>query len=78
MGEVIIPGEQIFQELQLLLHLSLARAFPEFRPNSEFIISHLDRSLELDAKRSSHPVEVECPNADSVGQVSVFDNIATS
>ncbi|KAK1218706.1 Aminopeptidase 2 mitochondrial [Marasmius sp. AFHP31] len=50
MGEVIIPD----------------RAYPEFKANSEFINSHLASALALDAKLSSHPIEVHCPNADYI------------
>ncbi|KAJ4488175.1 leucyl aminopeptidase [Lentinula aciculospora] len=53
MGEVIIEGA----------------AFPEFKPNSEFITVHLNRALALDSKLSSHPIEVACPDAESIGQV---------
>lgn len=42
MGEVII----------------LDKCFPEWESESEFIATHLERALELDAKRSSHPIEV--------------------
>ncbi|KIK59699.1 hypothetical protein GYMLUDRAFT_74140 [Collybiopsis luxurians FD-317 M1] len=60
MGEVIIEGT----------------AFPEFKPNSEFISEHLNRALSLDAKLSSHPIEVPCPNAESIGQI--FDGLSYS
>ncbi|KAF5391327.1 hypothetical protein D9757_002062 [Collybiopsis confluens] len=30
----------------------------EFKPNSEFISEHLNRALSLDAKLSSHPIEI--------------------
>ena len=46
------------------------RAFPEFKVNSEFITTHLQRALNLDAKLSSHPIEIECPDAGMIGQVS--------
>lgn len=42
MGEVII----------------LDRCWPEFCADREFLVDHLARALELDAKRSSHPIEV--------------------
>lgn len=45
MGEVIIINE---------LH-------PEWGVHSEFINDHLGRALELDALRSSHPIEMPCP-----------------
>ena len=48
------------------------RVFPEWRVNSEFIIAHLSRALSLDAKLSSHPIEVECPDANHINQVGLF------
>ncbi|KAE9406410.1 hypothetical protein BT96DRAFT_875684 [Gymnopus androsaceus JB14] len=60
MGEVIIQGT----------------AFPEFKPNSEFITAHLHRALTLDSKLSSHPIEVGCPDAESIGQI--FDALSYS
>ncbi|KAJ4001405.1 leucyl aminopeptidase [Lentinula boryana] len=51
-------------------------AFPEFKPNSEFITLHLNRALALDAKLSSHPIEVACPDAESIGQI--FDGLSYS
>jgi aminopeptidase 2 len=48
------------------------RAFPEFKVNSEFITTHLQKALNLDAKLSSHPIEVECPDANRIGQVSIL------
>jgi aminopeptidase 2 len=33
------------------------KVFPEWRVHSEFITHHLERALELDAQRSSHPIE---------------------
>jgi len=60
MGEVIISD----------------RAFPEFKVNSEFITTHLQRALNLDAKLSSHPIEVECSDANRIGQT--FDSLSYS
>ncbi|KAJ3797238.1 leucyl aminopeptidase [Lentinula aff. detonsa] len=67
MGEVII---------EVFMHFSRFRAFPEFKPNSEFITLHLNRALALDAKLSSHPIEVACPDAESIGQI--FDGLSYS
>ncbi|KAF5367551.1 hypothetical protein D9758_003664 [Tetrapyrgos nigripes] len=56
-------------------------AYPELRSNSEFINDHLNRALALDSKLSSHPIEVACPNADSIGQVHeerIFDALSYS
>ncbi|KAL0580690.1 Aminopeptidase 2 mitochondrial [Marasmius crinis-equi] len=49
---------------------ALFRAYPEFKANSEFINSHLASAFALDAKLSSHPIEVHCPNADYIGTYS--------
>lgn len=45
------------------------RVYPEFKANTEFINDHLQSALSLDAKLSSHPIEVACPDADQIGQV---------
>ncbi|KAJ7134962.1 leucyl aminopeptidase [Mycena crocata] len=60
MGEVII----------------ISRVFPEWKPNSEFISDHLQSALALDAKLSSHPIEVECPDANHINQI--FDALSYS
>ncbi|KAK0197309.1 leucyl aminopeptidase [Armillaria mellea] len=59
MGEVIIAGR---------------RVFPEYKPKSDFIGDHLNQALALDAKRSSHPIEVDCPTADHINQI--FDSLS--
>ena len=43
--------------------------FPEWKVNSEFIADHLNDALALDAKLSSHPIEVDCPDANHINQV---------
>jgi len=58
MGEVVIPD----------------KVFPEWRVASEFITDHLNDALRLDAKLSSHPIEVECPDANQVNQI--FDSLS--
>lgn len=63
MGEVII----------------LDRVFPEWKSASEFIVAHLNRALDLDSKRSSHPIEVPLHGEnveDAINQV--FDAISYS
>ncbi|KAJ7219096.1 leucyl aminopeptidase [Mycena pura] len=60
MGEVIILGE----------------IFPEWKANSGFITDHLQSALALDAKLSSHPIEVECPDANHINQI--FDALSYS
>ncbi|KAK0521743.1 Aminopeptidase 2 mitochondrial [Tilletia horrida] len=57
----------------------LDRIYPEWKSSSEFINNHLTRALELDAKRSSHPIEVPLQGEnveDAVNQV--FDAISYS
>ncbi|KAF9466381.1 leucyl aminopeptidase [Collybia nuda] len=61
MGEVIIAGKMVF---------------PEWKVNSEFISDHLNRALSLDAKLSSHPIEVDCPDANHINQI--FDSLSYS
>lgn len=60
MGEVII----------------LDKVFPEFQVHAKFISHHLNSALSLDAKLSSHPIEVECPNANMINQVSAIISLA--
>ncbi|KAF7338457.1 Aminopeptidase [Mycena venus] len=60
MGEVII----------------LNKIFPQWKANSEFISDHLQSALALDAKLSSHPIEVECPDANHINQI--FDALSYS
>ncbi|KAN0060302.1 Aminopeptidase 2 mitochondrial [Thecaphora frezii] len=57
----------------------LDRCFPEWESASEFINAHLDRALDLDGKRSSHPIEVPLQGEnveDAINQV--FDAISYS
>ena len=56
MGEVIITD----------------KVFPEWKLTSQFINQHLSRALSLDAKLSSHPIEVECPDANRINQVRIY------
>ncbi|GAA6024593.1 hypothetical protein JCM8202_005070 [Rhodotorula sphaerocarpa] len=60
MGEVIIPD----------------RIEPSWRVHSSFITKHLARALSLDALRSSHPIEMPCPNEDTIQQI--FDALTYS
>jgi aminopeptidase 2 len=55
---------------------SYPRIFPEWKANSEFISDHLQSALALDAKLSSHPIEVECPDANHINQI--FDALSYS
>ena len=52
------------------------RLFPEWRVYSEFINDHLSRALKLDAKLSSHAIEVECPDANQINQVKIGTHIS--
>ena len=60
MGEVIIPD----------------RIEPSWRVHSAFITAHLARALSLDALRSSHPIEMPCPDEDTIQQI--FDALTYS
>ncbi|PWN20753.1 putative AAP1-alanine/arginine aminopeptidase [Microstroma glucosiphilum] len=59
----------------------LDRCFPEWESASEFIHSHLQLALDLDSKRSSHPIEV--PLSTETGDLEsainqIFDAISYS
>ncbi|KAF8198247.1 leucyl aminopeptidase, partial [Mycena galopus ATCC 62051] len=54
----------------------LGKVFPEWEVNSSFVIDRVHRALVLDAKRSSHPIEVECPNPNFINQI--FDGLSYS
>ncbi|BGO90211.1 hypothetical protein NBRC10512_002414 [Rhodotorula toruloides] len=60
MGEVIIPD----------------RIEPTWKVHSNFITDHLARALSLDALRSSHPIEMPCPNEETIQQI--FDALTYS
>ncbi|KAJ7582802.1 leucyl aminopeptidase [Mycena floridula] len=60
MGEVIIPSN----------------VYPELRPKSEFINAHLSAALALDAKLSSHAIEVPIEDAETIDQI--FDSLSYS
>ncbi|OAV91168.1 hypothetical protein PTTG_04695 [Puccinia triticina 1-1 BBBD Race 1] len=49
---------------------------PNWHAEDDFINAHLSRALELDGKRSSHAVEVPCPNPEMINQI--FDAISYS
>ncbi|KAF8198250.1 leucyl aminopeptidase [Mycena galopus ATCC 62051] len=54
----------------------LGQIFPEWEVKSSFVTAHVHRALVLDAKRSSHPIEVECPDANFINQI--FDALSYS
>ncbi|KAH0584288.1 hypothetical protein H2248_009835 [Termitomyces sp. 'cryptogamus'] len=65
MGEVIIADKYAsFKE------------YSEWKVDSEFITNHLNRALSLDSKLSSHPIEVDCPDANHINQI--FDSLSYS
>lgn len=51
---------------------SLSSLYPEWKVDSKFITEHLNDALDLDAKLSSHPIEVHCPDANQINQVSLL------
>ncbi|KIK95297.1 hypothetical protein PAXRUDRAFT_140992 [Paxillus rubicundulus Ve08.2h10] len=53
-----------------------SRIYPEWKVDSEFISEHLNDALGLDAKLSSHPIEVQCPDASQINQI--FDSLSYS
>ncbi|KAJ9085937.1 hypothetical protein DSO57_1009263 [Entomophthora muscae] len=55
-------------------HYAVDKLFPEWDFWTEFVISGVERGLELDAKRSSHPIEVEVKDPNDVNQL--FDDIS--
>ena len=54
----------------------LKRLFPDWRPDAGFINEHFNRALRLDAKLSSHPIEVPLPDPNQINQV--FDGLSYS
>ncbi|KAF9650846.1 hypothetical protein BDM02DRAFT_3217429 [Thelephora ganbajun] len=60
MGEVII----------------IDKIFPEWNVHSDFIGTHLNAALLLDSKLSSHPIEVDVPDAEQIDQI--FDSLSYS
>ncbi|KAL1682431.1 hypothetical protein EV122DRAFT_274196 [Schizophyllum commune] len=52
------------------------KVFPEWKLPSEFINVHWADALAMDAKPSSHPIEVECPHANRMNQI--FDDLSYS
>ncbi|KZT61401.1 hypothetical protein CALCODRAFT_553125 [Calocera cornea HHB12733] len=56
--------------------VTIQELHPEWRPNSGFIDGHLQRALQLDSLRSSHPIEVPCPDEKVAAQI--LDGISYS
>ncbi|EIW77439.1 hypothetical protein CONPUDRAFT_84517 [Coniophora puteana RWD-64-598 SS2] len=55
-------------------YIVVDRLYPKWKVDAEFIIENLNDALNLDAKPSSHPVEVPCPDANLVNQI--FDSLS--
>ncbi|GAA5938456.1 M1 family metallopeptidase [Sporobolomyces koalae] len=49
---------------------------PEWKCDSSFIFDHLSKALQLDAARSSHPIEMPCPDEATINQI--FDAVSYS
>ncbi|KXN92312.1 Aminopeptidase 1 [Leucoagaricus sp. SymC.cos] len=71
MGEVVITGKDAGQISKKTLYV-----FSDWKLGSNFITTHLNQALSLDAKPSSHPVEVDCPDSNHINQI--FDNLSYS
>ncbi|CEQ41474.1 SPOSA6832_03182 [Sporobolomyces salmonicolor] len=54
----------------------LCQIEPDWKIHSSFISDHLARALQLDALRSSHPIEMPCPDEDTIQQI--FDAVSYS
>ncbi|KAI9431113.1 hypothetical protein H4582DRAFT_2085539 [Lactarius indigo] len=54
----------------------LDKIYPEWKVDVGFINNHLNVALRLDAKLSSHPIEVAVPDAGQIGQI--FDSLSYS
>ncbi|KAG6813612.1 hypothetical protein H0H92_009229 [Tricholoma furcatifolium] len=76
MGEVIIAVIASYHLFDAGTDMPACRVFPEWKVDSEFISDHLNRALSLDSKLSSHPIEVDCPDANHINQI--FDSLSYS
>ncbi|KAF8590749.1 leucyl aminopeptidase [Ramaria rubella] len=58
----------------------LNQVFPEWKVYSSFHTGHIESALTLDAKPSSHPIQVEVPDANDINQliVQIFDALSYS
>ncbi|OSD01301.1 hypothetical protein PYCCODRAFT_1445793 [Trametes coccinea BRFM310] len=57
-----------------MLYLNEVRAFPEWRLDAQFLGWNYYPARALDAKLSSHPVEVECPDENKI--IQMFDDLS--
>ncbi|KAJ7479467.1 leucyl aminopeptidase [Mycena latifolia] len=51
------------------INLTPRRLYPEWNISSAFVNDTLKQALNLDSRLSSHPVQVECPNANHVDEI---------
>ncbi|GJE97966.1 Peptidase M1 aminopeptidase N catalytic domain-containing protein [Phanerochaete sordida] len=54
--------------------IMLDKLFPEWRLRPEFLTYAMSVAMKADAKPSSHPIEVECPDANKANQI--FDALS--
>ncbi|KAI0806986.1 peptidase family M1-domain-containing protein [Fomes fomentarius] len=66
-GFATLMGEKI-------ILVSVDKVFPEWKLDSEFLTTHFFQARALDAKLSSHPIEVDCPDANMINQI--FDHLS--
>jgi aminopeptidase 2 len=52
----------------------IEKLFPEWKADSSFVTDYFNQALILDAKLSSHPIEVDCPKPDDIRQI--FDDLS--
>jgi aminopeptidase N len=78
MGEKIILDMLVYylRHFSDALTSGLNRIYPEWKVDADFINTHLTAALRLDAKLSSHPIEVAVPDAGQIGQI--FDSLSYS
>ncbi|KAH8986249.1 hypothetical protein EDB86DRAFT_3082967 [Lactarius hatsudake] len=74
LGQFLIPHLITF--LQMGENIVLDKIHPEWKVDADFINNHLAVALRLDAKLSSHPIEVAVPDAGQIGQI--FDLLSYS
>ncbi|KAF5386438.1 hypothetical protein D9757_005908 [Collybiopsis confluens] len=77
MGELIIPvRSSISRGFYTHTYSTFTRVFQEWKLDSAFIHLHINDAMRLDNKLSSHPVEVDCPDANKINQI--FDALSYS
>jgi aminopeptidase 2 len=42
------------------------RLYPEWKQGSEFLVGQWVRAMSLDCRRTSHPIEAECPDTNYI------------